>query len=269
MAHSTPRRPRPEPIAVVTGASSGIGRAAALALATPGYRLGLAYRSDEAGAEATARAVRAAGAEALPFQLDLAHAADSAARLEKAVDELGGIGVLVNNAGVNRRSPLIEERLDDWHRVVETDLTGPFACMQVAARRMIAAGRGGRILNITSVHEHIPIRDGAAYCAAKGGLGMLTQVAALELAEHDITVNALAPGETATPMNGVPEGVDAADISRPGIPVGRPGRPEEVAALVAALVGPAGDYTTGASITVDGGLTLMAAISNQADAGRL
>ena len=269
MPEPTHEHPRPEPITVVTGASSGIGRAIALALAAPGHRFGLAYRSDRAGAEATAEAVRAAGAQALTFPLDLADAAEAADRLEKAIEELGGIGVLVNNAGVNRRAALVQEGLHEWRRIIETDLTGPFACMQVAARRMIAARRGGRIVNITSVHEHIPIREGAAYCAAKGGLGMLTQVAALELAEHGITVNALAPGETATPMNGVPQGMDAADISRPGIPMGRPGRPEEVAALVSALAGPAGEYTTGESITIDGGLTLMAAVPNQADAGRL
>jgi NAD(P)-dependent dehydrogenase (short-subunit alcohol dehydrogenase family) len=127
---------------------------------------------------------------------------------------------------------------------------------------MISQGRGGRIVNVTSVHEHVPLRGSAAYCAAKGGLGMLTKVMALELAEHEITVNSVAPGEIATPMTGNDD-VDPRRVPRPAIPMGRPGDAREIAAVIAFLASPDASYLTGASLVVDGGLLLMAAIGNQ------
>jgi NAD(P)-dependent dehydrogenase (short-subunit alcohol dehydrogenase family) len=142
--------------------------------------------------------------------------------------------------------------------VLVTDLDGAFLCLQRAARRMVAAGRGGRIVNITSVHEHQPRVGAAAYCAAKGGLGLLTKVAALELAEHGITVNAVAPGEIATAMTGQEdEDPTAPGHRRPGVPLGRPGDAREVAAVVALLASPDGGYVTGASWAVDGGMLQM------------
>ena len=126
----------------------------------------------------------------------------------------------------------------------------------LSAKVAVQAGRGGRIVNITSVHEHQPRVGAAPYCAAKGGLGLLTQVMALELAEHGITVNAVAPGEIATPMTGL-EDVDPHTESRPGIPLGRPGDAREVAAVVAFLAGPDAGYVTGASWVVDGGMLRM------------
>ncbi|GAA2747710.1 SDR family oxidoreductase [Kitasatospora cinereorecta] len=245
--------------AIVTGASSGIGRATAVALAGAGHALALGYRGDPAGARRTAEL--AGGG--IPFALDLADPAGAAAAVERAADLLAGVDVLVNCAGVNRRSPALAETLADWQRILTVDLTGPFACAQAAARRMVAAGRGGRIVNVTSVHEFTPIPGGAAYCAAKGGLGELTKVLALELAPHGITVNAVSPGETATPMNGVPEGADAAGLHRPAIPAGRPGRAAEVAAAIAHLAAPEAAYTTGITLTVDGGLSLTSAVANQ------
>jgi NAD(P)-dependent dehydrogenase (short-subunit alcohol dehydrogenase family) len=141
-------------------------------------------------------------------------------------------------------------------------LTGPFLASQEAARRMMAAGRGGRIVNVTSVHEHVPLRGLSAYCAANGGLGLLTKVMALELAEHGIAVNAVAPGEIATPMTGG-EDEDPSAIERPGIPVGRPGDAREIASVIAFLATPDARYATGESIVVDGGLLLMAAQANE------
>ena len=127
---------------------------------------------------------------------------------------------------------------------------------------MVAQGRGGRIVNVTSVHEHVPLRGGAAYCAAKGGLGLLTKVMAFELAEHGITVNAVAPGEIATPMTGA-EDVDPRTLPRPQVPLGRPGDANEVAAVVGFLASPEAAYVTGSSFVVDGGMLLMAAVSNE------
>lgn len=250
-------------LAVVTGASSGIGRASAIALAQRGYDVAVGYRSDAAGASVTATAVGHEGRRAETFQLDLVDPPAAAAAVEQAAAALGGLDVFVNNAGVNQRASFLDETLTDWQRILTVNLTGPFACAQAAARHMVAHGRGGRIINLTSVHEFVPIIGGSSYCAAKGGLGLLTKVMALELAPYGITVNAVSPGETATPMNGVPDDLDAADIHRPAIPAGRPGRAREVAALIAYLAGPDAAYTTGVSITVDGGLTLMSAIANQ------
>jgi NAD(P)-dependent dehydrogenase (short-subunit alcohol dehydrogenase family) len=254
---------------IVTGASSGIGKATAILLARQGFDVGVGYRSNEAGAASVAAEIAAAGRLAVPFPVDYAEPAAAAEAIDGAAEALGGLDAFVNNAGINRRAGFLDETLDDWQRLLTVDLTGPFACAQAAARRMVAAGNGGRIVNVSSVHDQIPIDGGAAYCSAKGGLLMLTKVMALELARHGIAVNAVSPGETATPMNNVPDGVDAADINRPMIPVGRPGRAEEVAALIAHLVAGDAGYVTGVSLPIDGGLLLMSAIPNQADAGKV
>jgi NAD(P)-dependent dehydrogenase (short-subunit alcohol dehydrogenase family) len=251
---------------LVTGASSGIGRACAEAFAAAGYRVGIGYHTNAAAARRTAAVL---GQPGPLIQLDLAEPERAAEAVDRFARAAGGLDVLVNNAGVNRRATVLEETLADWRQTLDIDLTGPFACAQAAARCMAATGRGGRIINVTSVHDQIPIRGGSAYCAAKGGLALLTKVMALELAPHGVTVNTVSPGETATPMNGVPDSVDAADIDRPMIPAGRPARAEEVAAAVVFLASPAAGYLTGTALVVDGGLTLMSAVPNQEYAGRL
>jgi len=190
------------PIAIVTGSDSGIGRATAVALARDGFDVGVTWHEDEAGAEATAAEVRELGRRAEVRRLDLSAAENGPPVVDALADALGGLDVLVNNSGTGDLSPVLEVELATWRHVLEVDLTGAFLCAQAAARRMVAAGGGGRIVNVTSVHEHIPLAGSAPYCAAKGGLGLLTKVMALELAEHGITVNAVAPGEIATPMTG-------------------------------------------------------------------
>jgi len=244
------------PAAVVTGSDSGIGRATAEALAAAGMAVGITWHRDEAGAGVTARAVRAHGVAAAVRRLDLARAEAAQAVVEDLADELGGLGVMVNCAARNHRAHVLDESLDGWRTVLDIDLTGAFACAQAAARRMVAAGSGGRIVNITSVHEHVPLRRGAAYCAAKAGLGLMTRAMALDLAPHRITVNAVAPGHIATPMNGYEDGDP---VARPGIPLGRIGLAAEVAAAVTWLAGPGASYVTGASLVVDGGLLQTAA----------
>ena len=255
-AAADPRR------ALVTGADSGIGRATAVALARDGCDVAITWHRDEAGAEATAREVREHGRAAVVAPLDLTVRAAVAPTVRRLADQLGGLDVLVNNAGTGGSTPFLELELEEWDHVLAVDLTGAMLAGQTAARLMADAGRGGRIVNVTSVHEHVPLRGSSAYCAAKGGLGLLTQVMALELAPLGITVNAVAPGEIATPMTGA-EDVDPATLERPQIPAGRPGSAREVAAAIAFLASPAASYATGASFVVDGGLLLMAAVANQ------
>jgi NAD(P)-dependent dehydrogenase (short-subunit alcohol dehydrogenase family) len=172
--------------------------------------------------------------------------------------------VFVNNAGVMSQKPFLETTLEDWRAQLTTDLDGAFVCAQAAAKRMVAQGRGGRIVNVTSVHQLVPLRGASAYAASKGGLGQLTKVMALELAEHGITVNAVAPGEIATGMNREDD-VDPSTIERPHIPIGRPGAASEVARVIVHLADEGTTYTTGSTYVVDGGLLLMAAIANQDD----
>jgi NAD(P)-dependent dehydrogenase (short-subunit alcohol dehydrogenase family) len=249
-------------IAIVTGSDSGIGKATAVALAKSGCDVGITWHQDEEGAEQTAGEVRAINARAELRRLDLDSPESGAAVVDDLADALGGLDIFVNNAGTGSSAPFLDLPLGDWRHVLDVDLTGAFVCGQAAARRMVAAGKGGRIVNVTSVHEHVPLRGSSAYCAAKGGLGLLTKVMALELAEHNITVNAVAPGEIATPMTGN-EDVDPATVDRPGIPLGRPGNAHEMAAVITFLASPQASYVTGSSIIADGGLLLMAAVRNQ------
>ncbi|MEV0354448.1 SDR family oxidoreductase [Nocardia sp. NPDC050697] len=242
--------------AVVTGSDSGIGRAIALALAGGGVDVGVTYHEDRAGAEETAAAAREHGVTAAVRHLDLTELPAAADAVDELADELGGLDVLVNCSGTGSATTVMELDFDTWRSVLSVDLDGAFLCAQRAAARMIAGGRGGRIVNITSVHEHAPRVGAAPYCAAKAGLGALTKVLALELAEHGITVNSVAPGEIATPMTGQ-EDTDPRARPRPGYPLGRPGHAEEVAAVVAFLTTPAAGYVTGASYVVDGGMLLM------------
>lgn len=243
-------------VAIVTGADSGIGKACAVALAEAGYDIGITWYGDAAGADRTATEVRASGRRCETAELDLTRLPEAAAVIDELTDRLGGLGVLVNNAGTGLAEPFVDVSWEKWREVLAVDLDGPFLCSQRAARRMRAAGRGGRIVNITSVHEHAPRVGSSAYCAAKGGLGLLTKVMAQELAADGITVNAVAPGEIATPMTGQ-EDVDPFTQDRPGVPVGRPGDAREVAAVVAMLASPAAAYVTGASWAVDGGMLVM------------
>ncbi|MEE2030662.1 SDR family oxidoreductase [Rhodococcus chondri] len=256
MTNSTPV-PAPERFAIVTGADSGIGRAVAELLAFDGFDVGITFHTDETGAHDTRSAIEERGGRCVVHRQDLTRP-DTADVIDTLADELGGLGVLVNNAGTGHSDHIFDVTYERWREVLATDLDGPFLCAQRAARRMVDSGRGGRIINVTSVHEHVPRLGAAAYCSAKAGLGMLTRCLALELSRHGVLVNSVAPGEISTPMTGMDES-QAYHEERPGNPVGRPGHVNEVAAVVAFLASPRSSYVTGSSVTVDGGLTLMAA----------
>jgi len=246
------------PVAIVTGSDSGIGKATAVALAHDGFAVGVTWHRDEDGARETAREIEAAGTQSEVRRLDLTDAPECADVIDELAQALGGVDVFVNNAGTSRRAPFVDLSWSDWRGTLAVDLDGAFVCAQRAARRMIAQGRGGRIVNVTSVHEHIPLPDAAPYVAAKHGLGGLTKQMAYELAPHGITVNSVAPGEVATPMTGH-EDADVEQESRETIPLGRPGDAREIASLVSWLASPGAAYATGHSFVIDGGLLLMAA----------
>ncbi len=244
------------PCAIITGSDSGIGRATAVALAQAGHDVGITWRSEDTAARETARRVRELGVRAELAQLELGDPAGAAATIEALTAALGGLDVLVNNAGGGNSGPFLEAALDDVEATLRANVLGTFACTQAAARHMIATGTRGRIVIVTSIHEHLPLPGATDYTMAKHALGGLTKNAAIELAGQGITINAVAPGQIATAMTGN-EDVDPHTVARPNIPVGRPGHAREVAAMIAALVGPASAYTTGASLIVDGGLGLQ------------
>jgi NAD(P)-dependent dehydrogenase (short-subunit alcohol dehydrogenase family) len=244
------------PVAIVTGGNSGIGRAAVDALADAGFDIGLTWHSEQERADEAVEAVRAKGRRAEARKIDLHESDRAGAVVDELADALGGLDVLVNNAGYGTSTPFVDISLEDFRGVVEVDLIAPFETTKAAAKRMIAAGTKGRIINVTSVHEHIPIEGSGPYTASKHALGGFTKVAALELGKHGITVNAVAPGQIATRMTGQE---DQEPEPSDGIPLGRAGDAREIAAIIAFLTSPGAAYITGESIVADGGLRLIAA----------
>lgn len=244
-------------VAVITGSDSGMGQAMAEAFAAEGADIAVTFHSDEDGAQATARQVKVAGRRALVQQVDVRDEG-SVARLFENVDrELGVPHILVNNAGIGAGgTPVEETSTEAFDSVVKTDLYGPFFCCREFIRRRRHAG-GGKIINITSVHEAIPSPKSAAYGAAKGGLLAFTRSLSLELAELRINVNAIAPGLIRTPMT--MKRTDDPQKRReemPHIPWHRPGEPWEVARLALYLASEDADYVTGQSFVIDGGLEM-------------
>jgi NAD(P)-dependent dehydrogenase (short-subunit alcohol dehydrogenase family) len=242
--------------AVVTGGGSGIGRATALLLAQRGHDVAVTYNRNEAGAAAVVGEVERAGRRGFAEHLDLSRPELADAVVSRLAERLGGVDVLVNNAGVNPRATCLDETVEGWTQALNANLVGPWACARSAARDMIARGRPGRIVNVTSILAFVPLDGGAAYCAAKAGLEMLTKVLALELAPHGIAVNAVAPGHTVTPMNYSEEEIGEGPMERPVIPMARAAEAEEIARAIAFLAGGEASYATGASLLVDGGLML-------------
>ncbi len=243
--------------ALVTGGSSGIGRTTALRLGEEGARVAVNYRSERErpDAEAVVAAIDPSAARAFAVQADVGVEADVVRMVGECRERLGGLDLLVNNAGIESQAPTLEMSLEVWERVLRTNLTGAFLCIREAGRLM-AAERRGVIVNISSVHEFIPWPGYAHYCASKGGLKLLTETVALEWAPLGIRVLAIAPGAIATPINSsVLDDPAARRQVESEIPLGRFGRPEEIAAAVVWAASEEAAYLTGTTLVIDGGMS--------------
>ena len=242
--------------ALVTGAASGIGRATARRLAADGAAVVIDHLGDAEAAGVLVAEIERDGGRALAVEADVSDEAQVDAMFARALEELGPVDVLVNNAGREKPFALLDMPLEEWNAVLALNLTGPFLCARALARGL-APGAGGVIVNVSSVHELIPWPMFSHYCASKGGLKLFAQTIARELAPRGIRVVNVAPGAILTPIN--PQLADDPDKRRAieaEIPLGRLGQPEEVAAAIAWLAGPDARYITGSSLFVDGGMSL-------------
>ncbi len=242
-------------VAIVTGGNTGIGKAIVLALAGQGANVVIDYVCDPAATEELEKQVAALGERAVGLEADVSDVTALAALVQQAVTSFGKVDVMVNNAGVETRTSILDTTEAQYAKVLDINLKSAFFGTQLAARQMIAQGGGGRIINITSVHEDWPMPGNTAYCLSKGGMRMLTRTAGVELAPHGITVVGVGPGAVETPIN-------TATMANPAllgklesaIPLGRMAKPEEVANVVAFLASDDASYITASTIMVDGGL---------------
>jgi NAD(P)-dependent dehydrogenase (short-subunit alcohol dehydrogenase family) len=248
--------------AIITGASKGIGRGAALVLAERGYDVAVTYRSDPDGAAAVAEEVGQLGRNCEVVQLDLEEPAAAEEAVRDLRDALGRLDVLVNNAAFDYRRPLFEDDVADWERALRVNLLGPVVASRAAAQIMIADGVHGSIVNVSSVVDRQPVVGGGAYASSKAALAMATEVMALEFAEHGIRVNAVAPGFTTGPSNFGPQEIDPRGGSYPEIPVGRPASAREIALGIAYLASDEASYVTGTRLLIDGGMVLRNGVNS-------
>jgi glucose 1-dehydrogenase len=246
-------------VAVVTGSSLGIGRAIAVAFAREGASVTVNYRSHPEQAQEVVEEIEKGGGKAISVQADVSEPEGVRSLIGQSVDQFGRLDIMVNNAGIEQKVPFLDTPLEVWERVISVNLTGVWIGCQEAARQMVSQGAGGRIINVSSVHEDLAMPTNSPYCAAKGGVRMLMRTIAVELAPHSITVNNIAPGAIETPIN---KNLDAHPEQRKElleeIPLGRIGRPEDVASVAVYLASDASSYSTGSTFFVDGGMIRQA-----------
>ncbi len=241
--------------ALVTGGDQGIGQAIAIRLAEEGADIAVDYRKNREGADDTCSRIRGFGRNAVAIQADVGKIEDARRVVEEAIGALGSLEILVNNAGIEKNASFLDATEQDYRAVIDVNMTGPFFSTQVFARHRRDAKQPGKVINISSVHEELPFPHFTPYCMSKGGLRMMMRNLAVELAPLGITVNNVAPGAIATPIN--QKLLSDPKLLNPllaNIPLHRMGQPTDVAGVVAFLASTDADYITGASIFVDGGL---------------
>jgi glucose 1-dehydrogenase len=245
-------------VALITGSDSGIGQATAIEFAKEGANVVVHFLHDSDGAEQTRTSVNAEGGKALVVQADVSDEDQVASMFDQAVDTFGSIDILMNNAGVDASgTPVAELSTDVWDRAIRTNLYGYFFCCRRFAQLRLAAGGGGKIINVSSVHADNPNPGGSDYDCSKGAIRMLTRTLALELAPHNINVNSLAPGMVLTPFN--QPAIDDPKLLEEqvqSIPLKRAAQPAEIARLAVFLASSDADYVTGSSYVMDGGLMI-------------
>jgi glucose 1-dehydrogenase len=242
-------------VAIVTGAATGIGQGIAVRFAKEGAAVVVDYIGKPDVPNETEQAIQAAGGRTIAVEADVSDEAQVNKLVEAAVSKFGKLDIVVNNAGIERKYPFVDYPVAECRKIIEVNLIGPFLVAQAAARQMIRQGNGGRIINISSVHEDLPMPTNAVYCAAKGGLRMLARTIAVELAKYNITVNNIGPGAIYTPIDADIEAkpeLEKALMSE--IPLNRWGRPEDVAGLAVYLASAEASYVTGSTYFIDGGM---------------
>lgn len=242
-------------VAIITGAGTGIGQAIAIAFSEEGASVVVDYVGSAEIAAGTINKITAMNGKALGVAADVSSPNDVNALISKAVEKFGKVDVLVNNAGIEKKFSFVDYPINEWNKILAVNLTGPFLCSQAAAKQMIQQKKGGRIINISSIHEDLPMPTNAPYCATKGGLRMLMRTMAVELAPHQITVNNIGPGAIFTPIDrDVESDPSLNDKILAEIPLRRWGKPEEVAQLAVYLASDAAAYVTGSTHFIDGGM---------------
>jgi glucose 1-dehydrogenase len=242
-------------IAIVTGGNSGIGMAIVLELAKQGASIVIDYVTHPEATERLEQQVAALGDQVIGVQADVSKVVDLQNLINAAVQKFGRVDVMVNNAGIETRTSILNTTEQQYERVLAINLKSAFFGTQLAAQQMIKQGGGGRIINITSVHEDWPMPGNTPYCLSKGGMRMLTRTAGVELAPHNILVVGVGPGAVATPIN-LSTMNDPALMKKldDAIPLGRMAKPEEIATVVAFLAGDGASYITATTIFTDGGI---------------
>jgi len=242
-------------VAIVTGGNTGIGATVVLALIEAGAKVVIDWVANEQAEEDLERKIAGLGGVAVGVQADVSKVEDIQRLIDTAVSKFGRLDIMVNNAGIETRTDVLDTTEDQFDKVIAVNLKSAFFGTQLAAKQMIAQGDGGRIINMTSVHEDWPMPGNTPYCVSKGGMRMLTRTAGVELAKHDVLVIGVGPGAVDTPINKQtiddPAALAKLDAA---IPIGRLAKPEEIASIVAFLASPGASYVTATTIFTDGGI---------------